>query len=350
MPLQAWMSPRPTVLARTTLFRAGTLGYHTYRIPAVVNLSHGVTVVAAEGRRESARDWGEIDLVIRRSTDGGMSFDDTRTLITDPGYTCGNPTWVFDELNNELALLFCKNVADQPEARVMAGAATRTVWSCVSRDGGLSFSDPREITTQVKPTNWTWYATGPGHGLTLRSGRWIVPCCHAVGVTKTPDDPVRSHLLVSDDRGLTWRVAGILDVPRSSECGIAEVQPNVVYVDFRNDAAPHSRGGALSHDGGDTVAWHTLHENVTDPGCRGGITRGTRDGEVWLSHARGPKRRDLVLEYSSDVGRTFTQVLDIHLGRAAYSDLVGLNEGQLGCAFETGEDTPYERIDWCRIG
>lgn len=344
------MSQTPSVLSRATLFRAGASGYHTFRIPAVVTLGQRVVLVAVEGRRESARDWGEIDIVVRRSTDGGTTFDDARTLITDPRHTCGNPTWVFDERSNDLVLLFCKNAATEPEARVLEGSATRSVWMCTSRDGGRSFSPPREITPQVKPPNWTWYATGPGHGLVLSSGRWVVPCCHAVGVTKTQDDPVRSHLIVSDDHGATWRVAGVVDVPRSSECGVAEVKPNVVYVDFRNDAAPHSRGGALSLDGGNTFSWHTLHENVVDPGCRGGITAGNRDGEVWLSHTRGPKRRDLVLEYSSDDGRTFTQVSEIHVGRAAYSDLVRLDELQLACAYETGEGTPYERIDWCLIG
>jgi sialidase-1 len=339
-----------SVVSRATLFRAETLGYHTYRIPAVVNLGDGTIVVAAEGRRDSVQDWGEIDLVVRRSTDGGRTFDEQRTLITDPGYTCGNPTWLFDERGGELALLFCKNLADQPEALVLEGKAMRSVWLCLSRDGGLSFSSPREITSQVKPANWTWYATGPGRGLALRNGRWVVPCCHAVNVTTTHDDPVRSHLIVSDDCGATWRVAGSLHVARSSECGLAEVRPNVVYVDFRNDAAPHARGGALSIDAGDSFSWHTLHENVTDPGCRGGVTGGARDGEVWLSHARGPKRRDLVLEYSNDDGRCFTQVLEVALGCAAYSDLVCLGQRQLACAFETGENSAYERIDWCRIG
>lgn len=344
------MSHTWSVLSRTTLFRAGTSGYHTYRIPAVVNLGQGVVLVAAEGRRDSARDWGEIDLVVRRSTDGGVTFDEPRTLITDRGYTCGNPTWLYDARHGVLALLFCKNAADQPEARVLEGSASRSVWMCLSNDAGLSFSLPREITTQVKPANWTWYATGPGHGTRLDNGRWVIPCCHAVAATLTQDDPVRSHVIVSDDRGTSWRVGGIVDVARSSECGLAEVRPNVVYLDFRNDTAPHSRGGALSVDAGDSFEWHVLHEGVTDPGCRGGVTAGSRAGEVWLSHARGPKRRDLVLEYSSDSGRTFAQLLDIHVGRAAYSDLVCLGEHQLACAFEAGEETPYERIDWCRLG
>lgn len=339
-----------TVLSRTTLFRADTFGYHTYRIPAVANLGNGVVLVAAEGRRTSAKDWGEIDVVMRRSVDGGKTFDAQRTLITDPGHTCGNPTWVFDWQHQVLTLLFCKNPATRPESEVFEGKAQRSVWLCTSSDGGLGFSEPRELTSQVKPANWTWYATGPGHGLRLHSGRWVVPCCHAVAVTMTHDDPVRSHLIVSDDRGATWKVAGRLDVPRSSECGVAEVFPNVVYLDFRNDEAPHSRGGALSLDAGDTFAWHTRHDNVTDPGCRGGVTAGSHQGEVWLTHPRGPKRQSLMLDHSSDAGRQFAPVLEVAEGPAAYSDVVCLGERHLACAFETGDDTPYERIDWVHLG
>lgn len=342
------MNRNLTVSSRSTLFQSGTYGYHTFRIPALVTLSAGVVMVAAEGRRDAVRDWGQIDLVVRRSIDGGRTFDEPRTVITAVGFTSGNPTWVFDPETGVLALLFCRNVADQHEALVFEGKAARTVWVSFSYDAGLSFSEPREITQQVKPANWTWYATGPGHGLRLTSGRWVVPCCHAVAATTTHDDPVRSHIIVSEDCGVTWQVGGIVDVPRSSECGVAEVRPNEVYLDFRHDEAPNNRGGAYSTDGGTSFVWRRLHEHLTDPGCRGGVTSGVDPNHVWLSHALGPKRRDLVLEHSSDGGRSFRQVLLLAPGCAAYSDLV-CSGNRLLCAFETGEATPYERIDWLTV-
>ncbi len=257
------------VTSRTTLFQSGTHGYHTFRIPAVVEIGSGVVLVAAEGRRDALRDWGQIDIVVRRSIDGGRTFDAERTVVTAPGFTSGNPTWVFDANTNTLALLFCRNLADQNEAQVFEGKAKRTVWISFSHDAGLSFSEPREITAQVKPDDWTWYATGPGHGLTLANGRWVVPCCHAPAVTATHSDPVHSHVILSEDRGRSWQVGGIVDVPRSSECGIAEVTPNEIYLNFRYDEAPHHRGGAYSANGGRSFRAHTLHANLTDPGCRG---------------------------------------------------------------------------------
>ncbi len=83
-------------------------------------------------------------------------------------------------------------------------------------------------------------------------------------------------------------------------------------------------------------------------GAGGGVSSGAGRNEVWLTHACGPKRRDLVLEHSNDGGRTFAQVLSLVPGCAAYSDLVCCGE-RLLCAAETGESTPYERIEWLEI-
>ena len=37
------------------------------------------------------------------------------------------------------------------------------------------------LAAQTKDPSWTWYATGPGHGIQLASGRLVVPCDHIVG-------------------------------------------------------------------------------------------------------------------------------------------------------------------------
>lgn len=342
------MNRHVAVHSRDTLFQSGTLGYHTFRIPAVVALGNGVVLVAAEGRRDALRDWGQIDVLVRRSADGGKTFGPPQPVLHDPGHTSGNPTFLFDQYTNTLALSFCKNKADQSEQLVLEGKAERTVWLCTSHDAGLSFSKPREITAQVKRDNWTWYATGPGHGVTLKSGRWVIPCCHVVGLTTTANDPAYSHLIMSDDQGATWHVGARSDVARSSECAVVEVKPNEVYVDFRYDQAPHTRGGAYSRDAGETFEWQTLHTALVDPGCRGGVATGALPGEIWLTHARGPTRKELVLERSVDGGHNFTQAALLVPGRAAYSDLVYI-DGRLFCAVEVGEDSPYERIEWLEI-
>lgn len=99
------MNRRATVRSRSTLFQSGTRGYHTFGIPAVAAMGNGAVVVAAEGGGDALRDWGQIDVVVRRSVDGGRTFDAHRTVMHEPGYISGNPCFVFDARSNTLALL-----------------------------------------------------------------------------------------------------------------------------------------------------------------------------------------------------------------------------------------------------
>jgi sialidase-1 len=339
------MPPDLEVAGRETLFESGQHGYHSFRIPALACTPTGAILAFAEGRRHSVNDWGEIDLVVRRSVDGGKSFGALHVVVSKTATTCGNPAVVLDR--GRVLLLFCENPADQPEQLVFEGKAQRSVWICGSDDDGITFAEPREITSQANPHAWTWYATGPGHGIQLPSGRLVVPCCHARPVDYTHDDPVRSHLLLSDDGGATWRPGGVVEVPRSSESGVVAIGPNGIYVDFRYDAKPHNRGSAVSFDAGETFIHSTIHPELVDPGCRGGICR-TEDA-VFISHPRSERRRNLVLECSDDGGESFREVLVIAEGPAAYSDLVLTAHDQILCAFETGETKPYERIDLAAV-
>jgi len=69
-----------------------------------------------------------------------------------------------------------------------------------------SWSAPVEITAQVKKPEWTWYATGPGNGIQLKSGRLVIPCDH-----NTTDNRRFSHVIYSDDAGATWKLGGIAE-------------------------------------------------------------------------------------------------------------------------------------------
>ena len=160
------------------LFRsaAGTDGYHTYRIPALEVTATGAVLAFCEGRRDGSGDSGQIDLLMRRSDDGGRTWGQSHVVVTEPGMTCGNPAPVLDRHTGTIWLPFCKNHADGDEALIRKGLAPRTVWVTRSDDDGASWADPVEITAVVKHPGWTWYATGPCHGIQLRSGRLVVPC------------------------------------------------------------------------------------------------------------------------------------------------------------------------------
>jgi len=198
-------------LTQTELWTAGQGAYDTYRIPALAVSAAGTVLAFCEGRRDSSSDSGQIDLLLKRSADGGRTWGDQQVVVTEPDMTCGNPCPVVDGRDGAIYLPFCKNRADGPEGMICEGKAPRTVWVTCSRDDGLTWEEPRQITTEAKDPAWTWYATGPGHGIQLTSGRLVVPCDHIVGRDLDRHrDPYHSHVIVSDDGGATWSIGGIV--------------------------------------------------------------------------------------------------------------------------------------------
>ena len=331
------------------MFEAGSGGYHTYRIPALLRLDSGVLLAFAEGRRASASDTGWIDTVLRRSADGGRTWGPLQVVGASPAWpgVTGNPCPVQDRATGRVVLTLCRNRADGPEAQILMGRAPRTVWVCHSDDDGASWSPPREITDSVKRPDWTWYATGPGHGVQLPSGRLVVACDHALHprVVGEPADRAleladtlyRAHLILSDDGGASWRIGAVLDVAGTNESCVALLDGGV-YINSRHHGSA-VRHGAWSDDG-ESLDRTASHQEMTDPVCQGSALA-YRD-EILVCHAAGPGRRRLTVRASGD-GARWRELAVVTEGPAAYSDLCEV-EGRLLCLFETGIAHAYERI------
>ena len=146
------------VTERVDLFSAGDGGVHTYRIPAIVQTQGGVLLAFAEARHNSRSDTGDIDLVVRRSTDGGRTWGETITVWDDGGNVCGNPCPVVDRRTGRVLLLSTWNNGKDPEKDIHARTSidTRRVFLLYSDDEGLTWSAPREITASAKKKAWTW--------------------------------------------------------------------------------------------------------------------------------------------------------------------------------------------------
>src|SRR5262245_28410729 len=72
------------------VFRAGDNGYPVYRIPSAIVTPRGTLLVFAEARA-ALSDSGEINIVMKRSTDNGRTFSAQRVVWADGKNTCGNP-------------------------------------------------------------------------------------------------------------------------------------------------------------------------------------------------------------------------------------------------------------------
>jgi sialidase-1 len=339
--------------ARTEVFVSGSSSYHTYRIPAAVVTPQGTLLAFCEGRKSSRADDGDIDLVLRRSADGGRTFQDLQVVHEEGGdeaITIGNPCPVVDRSTGRVWLPSCRN--------------NDGVFVTFSDDDGLTWAPRREITSSVKRPGWGWYATGPGVGIQLQrgphAGRMIIPCDHRERIDG--GEAKHSHVFYSDDNGQTWRLGGTV-APHTDECQVAELGDGRIQINMRNYWAREGgqpekgqkRAVAISHDGGAT--WQDLRFDATliEPLCQASLlalpaAEGDRGTRLLFSNPASRTSRDhLTVRLSLDEGRTWSAARVLHEGPAAYSCLTLLADGSLGCLYEAGERHAYEQIVFDRF-
>ncbi|MFF8425557.1 exo-alpha-sialidase [Streptomyces sp. NPDC016566] len=346
-------------------------GYDTYRIPATVVTRRGTVLAFAEGRHTSAADTGDIDVVLRRSTDGGCTWGPLKVVAAGHGDTRGNPAPVVDPRSGAVVLVTSYNSGSVTEAQIMRGEVTpergRRVFVQRSTDDGRRFTRPREITAAVKPPGWRWYATGPGHALALthgpHTGRLLVPADHSAapppGASDTGREPryYGAHALYSDDGGRTWHLGFVDDtydgVTSANETSAAQLPDGRLYISSRNQNGT-GRGHRLdtySADGGRSlVRPFAVQRTLNDVPVVEGSVLQLRKGPLLFSAPSVPTaRRAMALWSSTNAGRTFTKTLTLSSRWAAYSDLVQLDHGTAGVLYETGMTGPYETIEFRRL-
>ncbi|MET7455340.1 sialidase family protein [Streptomyces sp. NPDC005574] len=352
---------------------SGRDGYATYRIPAAVTTRRGTLLAFAEGRRHGAGDTGDIDVVLRRSTDGGCTWGPLQVVAAGDGDTRGNPAPVVDPRTGAVVLLTSFNSGTVTEAQIMRGEVPpehgRRVFVQRSGNDGRDFSAPRDITRQVKPAGWRWYATGPGHAVALtrgpHAGRLVVPANHSAAPPAGSPDTGREsryyggHAIYSDDGGRSWRlgfVDGTYDgVTNANESSAAQLPDGRLYFSARDQAgsSPGNRLDSYSSDGARSLDRPYAAQPTLDdvPVVQGSVLHLDRLGGLLLFS--GPSvptaRREMALWRSVDGGATFTKAVTLSRQRAAYSDLVRVGRGTVGVLYETGDTGTYDTIEFRRV-
>lgn len=335
--------------SRTTLFQQATDGYHTYRIPSLTVTPKGTLLAFCEGRKNSGSDTGDIDLLLKRSVDGGRTFGEQVVVWDDGANTCGNPCTVIDRSTGTIWLLLTHNVGSDNESLITKrqGSGTRTVWVTKSTDDGVTWDAPKEITAATKKPEWTWYATGPGAGIQLRDGRMIIPCDHR------NDDGDFSHVIYSDDHGATWNLGGVAG-PGSNECEVVELEDSTLLLNMRNYRPQKSaRTVSKSTDRGMTWSEPMKDPVLVEPTCQGSIRRYSwaADGKsrILFSNPASTKRENLTVRLSYDDCATWAVSKVLEPEAAAYSSLAVGRDGEIFCLFEKGGKNGIERIELARF-
>lgn len=339
--------PADEPIDQRAVFTAGEGGYHTYRIPSLIVSAKGTVLAFCEGRKSGRGDAGNIDLLLRRSLDGGKSWEATQVVWDDGANTCGNPCPVVERTTGTIWLLLTHNLGTDSEKAIVDATSrgSRTVWVSKSTDDGVTWSAPVEITRNLKQPDWTWYATGPGVGIQLKSGRLVIPCDN-----KTKGNKARqSHVIYSDDSGATWKLGGVVG-PNCNESQVIERSDGSLLLNMRTYQANNLRLVSTSADGG--LSWTKPVEDpaLIEPVCQGSILRYPGDlPRVLFSNPASKKRENLTVRLSLDDARTWSASRVVHAGPAAYSCLTVMKDGTIGCLYERGEKDAYETITLARF-
>jgi len=339
------------------LWESGKGAYHTYRIPALAVTTKDTILAFCEGRKKNSTDAGDIDLLIRRSTDNGETWSEPAVMWDDGENTCGNPCPIVDAETGTIWLLGTWNRGDDTEHAIINSRSTdtRRVFAISSTDDGRTWSKPEEITGNVKKPDWTWYATGPGSGIQItkgkHAGRLMAACDHIEAGTKHH----YSHVVYSDDHGKTWKLGGRTANHEVNECEVVELIDGRLMLNMRNlDRSAQRRQKAFSRDGGITWEDQGFDHTLIEPVCQASMQRyswpvGGRKSVILFSNPAGTQRANMTVRASFDEGITWPAQRSLHAGPSAYSDLAVLKNGTVVCLYERGDRSPYEQIVLARF-
>lgn len=345
------------------VFPANTNGIARHRIPGVVVTPKGTVLAYCEARKNNSSDWGEIEVHLRRSTDGGRTWT-APVKIAHSGarlegnprkkkggeheQTVNNPVAIVDRTTGAIEFLYCLNYA--------------RCYSMRSTDDGVTWSQPVEITASFEPFrkyyDWKVIATGPGHGVQLPTGRLVVPIWLAFGGVGD-HGPSAAATIYSDDHGKTWQ-AGEMAAPNTAdyaspnETAAAVLSDGRVMLVTRNHSKPNRKMVTTSPDGATRWDKPSFPDALWEPRCMASlIGHPAIPGGVLFSCPRtepttpGGKsaREKLSIQLSRDDGRTWPVLRELDAGPSAYSDLAVLADGTILCLYEAKNDIRMARMN-----
>lgn len=350
------------------------------RCPSFVELNDGTIVYFFGVKYESQEDNAAGCGALVRSRDGGKTWGDMR-LLRYEGCPCAGGNPIYDAVNDTIVVLGrsrhwkpgCEQDHPLHENDQLAGRTYERFYVTKSKDGGLTWTDYKEVTIEGIPPHWTVQTCPtPSNGIQLKNqkdpsknGRLVMPSNRAELIDGK--NAFRAHLVLSDDFGDTWRVGALEDFIGANESIIVELSDGTLVYNCRNQGGtpPSRRIQSYSTDGGETLFGNGVVDSLYDPICHSGMAQTVFGGKDYIfytaptgaipegaNHLWG-RREMLGLYVSADGGKTYKliKVLSPKGEFAAYSALLVTCDGRLHCAWETGpvygeyRDIKYTSLD-----
>lgn len=216
-------SDKTDTIQKTTVFSAGEDGIDSYRIPSLVTSRDGTLLLFTEARKLSSTDKTPTDIALKRSVDNGETWSDIKILTQSGNDAYMDPVAVVDKVTGRIFLFTCLWPANDHST------FENTAWLITSDDDGITWSEPKNITTEITAPNHFIGGFGPGAGVQIKEGKFqnrlIIP-------TRQRDKEISSNRTIfSDDNGSTWQVGHM--APDGGEYQIAESSANRLIYNLR---------------------------------------------------------------------------------------------------------------------
>lgn len=363
-----WLHAAEPMIEKVDLFKADTDGYKLYRIPGIVVTAKGTVLAYCEARKRQRSDWATIDIMLRRSTDGGRTWSARKKIAAVDGPKTKNPVALLQGLatsdevtyNNPVAIVDRKTGA----VHFVFCLEYMRCFYMRSDDDGVTFTKPVEITDTFMRFKSDYdlkvIATGPGHGIQLENGRLLIPVWISTGTGGHAHRPSVASVIFSDDHGATWE-RGEIAGPDEGEINIPNETVAVqlvngdVLLNMRSESKADRRLLTRSKDGATNWSPPQFHPELLEPICMASMIRLTKRPEsdrnrLLFSNpdtleprigqqaipGKSRIRKNVSVKLSYDESETWPVTRTLEPGFSGYSDLAVANDGTILCFYERG--------------
>jgi sialidase-1 len=344
---------------------------HTYRLPSLIVTEKG-TVLAACQKKIGRTDWDRSSFVLRRSCDGGKTFDPEQVIYERADYVTFTGNLIEDRDTGTIFACFIAFPFQRRRTWFQETWLPRGGGFMIakSQDDGRTWSEPVQIMPEPNAEGWHGAATyNCNHGVQLRYGPHAGRLVAGGRVFKEGVywGRAKGGLVYSDDHGATWHVGAVV-MPEhggvNGEVTVGQTVQDEVYVNSRNCARKEfprriARGGKLpegivldrriysrSKDGGETFYEEGYHDELLDPPCNAGQARyctKAEGGRNILLHTKpaGEKlgdRSHLTCYVSYDEGRSWPRGRVVSEKSGGYSDVAVTADKTILTLYENRRD------------